>query len=84
VRGIVLPYVACRVYRICSCYLTRGTIFGRVGGGSTEHKMFVLIFFINLCLLLRTERDIINVHRSSCQVPVVSVGLVLMKLEQLT
>jgi hypothetical protein len=45
----------------------------------TEHKMFVLNFSIffseTFVIIRRNERDInINVHRSSCTVPVILVG----------
>ena len=41
-----------------------------------EHKMLVLFFIkINAEIFIarRTERDIVNVHMSSCKVPVVIV-----------
>ena len=42
-----------------------------------EHKMCALIFSIilseNVHILRRIQRDIINVHRSSCKVPVILV-----------
>jgi len=43
-----------------------------------EHRMCILIFFYNVCetifILRKTEYDIsINVHVSSCKVPVIFV-----------
>ena len=50
----------------------------------TEHKMCVLIFCTNTSEIFlfpgRNEEDVINVHRSSCKVIVINVGM-LMKLE---
>jgi hypothetical protein len=50
------------------------------GGGAeiiTEHKMCVLIFSTNfsekVAILLRTERNIITIHRPSYNVPVILV-----------
>jgi hypothetical protein len=73
-----LNYINCGLYGCIiffSHYLIPGTLFEKKG---IERKVCVLIFSTNLpetfIILRRFERDItINIHRASCEVPVVIV-----------
>ena len=78
------PWYAMRMRHIVICDLAGSTTFLILSHKRhdflktvTGHKMCVLIFSIipyATFLVLRTERDmIINVHRSSCKVPVILV-----------
>jgi hypothetical protein len=67
-----LPSVAC-LCPIFFPYLINGTIFGKY---VSENKIFYFLYYFNLKYLIlgRTKRDItVNVHRSSCKVPVILV-----------
>jgi len=74
-RHIILSSVAClAVPYFFSCYLIKGTIFGRK---VFECKIYVLIFFQLLSetylILRRIQRDIMNGLRSLSKVSVVLV-----------
>ena len=63
------------MYCIFAQYLIKGT---NLGTNVTEYKMCVLIFYTNLFetfLILRRMHEgvIINVHRTSCKIPVLLV-----------
>jgi TRAP-type C4-dicarboxylate transport system permease small subunit len=66
----ILSSVASLALPHFSTLLINGTIFG--GEKVTEHKMCVLMFSTPLStaflILRRIQRDIINIHRSSCKV----------------
>jgi hypothetical protein len=71
----VLACVICLAVQLyIFSHLINCTIFGKK---VIEHKMYVLILTTNLSetfLILRTERDIINVCWSSCKVPDILIG----------
>jgi hypothetical protein len=88
VSGIQCAYVIYVVICVlCGCTIffqhciIKGTIFG--GKNIVEHVTCVLVFSTNFSatvfIRIRTERDIININTSSCQVRVVCP--ILVKLE---
>jgi len=67
----VLTSLACLAVPYYFNYLINGKIFGKK---VTEHEMFVLIPSETFLILSIIERGIIiNVHRSSCKLPVIFV-----------
>jgi hypothetical protein len=65
------------LYQIFPHYLINGTIFGeekKVIEHKTVFRFSLQLLSETFLILIRTQRDIIiNVHRSSCKVPVILV-----------
>ena len=74
-RRLVLSSVICLAVSYVSHYLLKGTIFGW-GGGLLNIKCvfrFSLQLLSDTFLILRTRRDMINVHRSSYRLFVILI-----------
>jgi hypothetical protein len=71
-RRFILPSVACLAAPYFSSYFTNGTIFGKKVIGHIICFDFFLQSMSETFLILRSiQRDIImNVHMSSCKIPV--------------
>jgi len=74
-RPVILSFVACPAVPHFSTLSHKTHNFRE---NVTEHKIYILILSTNLSetflISRRIQRDIINVHRSSCNMLVITVG----------